>query len=463
MPACRRSRMPRVRLHNECVRVNYHEPRASVDASDTIPHVRVAPSISAQHTNPHVRLAPSISAQHTNPHVRLARSMSAEQANPSVYAEQADNKAGFDDRGPEPTEADIQRAARVSAESTDYLVPEPGSVTVRRELTFDDSSDDGRSTGGVSTGDQSFHDSSDGSDDGESTGGVSTVEQPFHDSAANGVSTGDQSFDDSSDGSDDGESTGGVSTAEQPFHDSPANGVSTGGVSPGGSTGDKDESTSEDDSKSTSSSSSAEDEKDRDWVFDYAKHCKINDNNVIVTEKRPVCSLSHVTEHPFTIGNETFWTMYHWISASAAYVLAFNSGEAEQWRITRHNKAHRRSIMMNRCPLQAKKHLDAMRFSSSSMTDFLEIVEDVVEYGLFFRFATHPQLKSFLLSTGDKNITYLSDTDSNNIPNLNEVSSRALTKVRHHFSKGSEKDELKRIKRKVDPSLRWLPDHLTQG
>ncbi|CAM9155409.1 unnamed protein product [Ectocarpus sp. 8 AP-2014] len=429
MPACRRSRMPRARVHSECVRVKYHEsPDARGDDIDTsYPHPNNV------NQSPHVRFAPRTSAGQANPHVRFAPSVSAAQA------ETNDTEAGFDDTGPEPTDADIQRAASVSAESTDYVVPEPGTITVDRELTFDDSSEDGGSTG-----DKTLDNSS---EDGGSTGGISTEDNTLDDSSEDDGSRGEQPLHDSSN---DGGSTGGGTTVDQPFHDSSAD---------GGSTGDKDnahESSSGDDSESTPSSISEEKENESDGVFDYAEHCEINDNHVVVTED-PVCSLSHVAEHPFTVGKETFWTMYHWISASAAYVMASARGK-HAWRITRHNKAHRGSIMINPCPLQAKRHLDALESTNHSITTWLHILNDVLEYGLLLQFATHPELKSFLVSTGDKNIVY-----KGNLESLNEASGRALMTVRHHFSKGSEKTEFARVRKSVHHMLQWKASHSRHG
>ncbi|CAN0368050.1 unnamed protein product [Ectocarpus sp. 6 AP-2014] len=465
------------------MRVKYHESPGTRgdDMNTSYPHPNNV------NQSPHVRFAPRTSGGQANPHVRFAPGVSAEQA------ETNDTEAGFDDTGPEPTDADIQRAARVSAESTDYVVPEPGTITVDRELTFDDSSEDGGSTGdntlddssedegstgGVSTGDKTLDDSS---EDEGSTGGVSTGDKTLDDSSEDegstgGVSTGDKTLDDSSedggstDGSEDAGSTGGVSTGDKTLDDGSEDGGSTGGIptedntlddssADGVSTGDKDnthESSSGDDSESTTPSTSEEDGNESDGVFDYAEHCEINDKHVVVTED-PVCSLSHVAEHPFTIGKETFWTMYHWISASAAYVMASAQGK-HAWRITRHNKAHRGSIMINPCPLQAKRHLDAMESTNHSLTTWLNILNDVLEYGLLLQFATHPELKSFLVSTGDKNIVYKSNTES-----LNEASGRALMAVRHHFSKGSEKTEFARVRKSVHHMLQWKASHSRHG
>lgn len=136
MVGCRRSRGPRVRLHHECVPLHYHKPPGasgndSDSSDDNVSHYRVKYKAPTQ-----------LDDDEQRPHVRFADTYDIEPSVSTAQTEANDTEEGFDDTGPEPTAADIQRAASVE-EDTDFVVPEPGTIPVDRVQSFDDSSEDG--------------------------------------------------------------------------------------------------------------------------------------------------------------------------------------------------------------------------------------------------------------------------------------------------------------------------------
>ncbi|CAN0299079.1 unnamed protein product [Ectocarpus sp. 6 AP-2014] len=380
----------------------YHKPpSASGDDSDSSDD-------SSSHYRVKYHAPPQEYDDKQRPHVRFADSDSIAPSVPAEQTEAYDKEQGFDDTGPEPTEADIQRAARVSSENADYVVPEPGMISFDRDESFDDNSENGEST----SSDQ----------DGTDEEGINN-EEP---NSSSGEQEGTNGINNEEPNSSSGEQEG-------------TNGINN--EEPNSSPGEQEGTNGQDDRRSMS---------------DHAKHCMMDNDSVHVTDN-PLCSLSHVSEHPFIHKKETFWTMYHWISACAAHVLAYAQGE-HAWRITRHNKAHRAEIMSNPCPLVAKRRLNLMESTQHSVITWQHVLNDVLLYGLLMKFETHPELKTFLVSTGDKNIIYKSNLES-----LNNAFSKALTTVRYHFSKGSEATEFARLRKSVHHMLQWQQHHSRRG